>query len=113
ALADGGRTLLAAPLERALLLAPPERVMVLTSRELAPRVKRDCSGVGVRVVGEPVARNTAAAIGAAAAWCLGQGGDPAFAVLPADHLIEDHAAFAADFGRGFAAVERDALPLLF
>jgi mannose-1-phosphate guanylyltransferase len=78
-----------------------------------PIVKRECAGLGVRVVGEPVARNTAAAIGAAAAWCSAQGGDPAFAVLPADHLILDREAFASDFDRAFAAAEREAVLLLF
>src|SRR6266446_5573415 len=76
-LAARGRTLLAATLERALRLAPPERIMVLTARDLKDAVARECAGMGVHVVGEPVARNTAAAIGAAAAWSLAHGGDPA------------------------------------
>jgi mannose-1-phosphate guanylyltransferase len=112
-LARGGRTLLAATLDRAVKLAPAERIMVLTARDLKPAVVRECAGLGVRVVGEPVARSTAAAVGAAAAWCLSHGGDPAFAVLPADHLIEDQEAFVADFDRGFAVAERDAVLLLF
>src|SRR4029077_11773015 len=76
-------------------------------------VTRDCDGRGVRVVGEPVARNTTAAIGAAAAWCLAQGGDPAFAVLPADHLIDDQTAFVADFERAFGVAEREAFLVTF
>ena len=112
-LAPGGRTLLAATLERALQLAAPERILVLTARDLVPAVTRECAGTGVRVAGEPVARNTAAAIGATAAWCLAHGGDPVFAVLPADHLIEDTAAFGADFERAFAAAERDPVLLTF
>src|SRR5258708_27857224 len=110
-LGAGGRTLLAETLDRALMLAPADHVMVLTARDLVPAVAHDCAGRGVRVLGEPVARNTAPAIGAAAAWCLAQGGDPAFAVLPADHLIEDHAAFVKDFERAFATAEHDAVLL--
>ena len=112
-LARDGRTLLAATIERALKLVPPERILVLTARDLRPAVARECAGTGVQVAGEPLARNTAGAIGAAAAWCLAQGGDPAMAVLPADHLINDDAAFVADFERAFAIVERDAELLTF
>ena len=102
-LASRGRTLLAATLERALALAPPARVLVLTARDLVDAVRRECPK-GVAVVGEPVARNTAAAIGAAAH----RFGDPhAFAVLYADHLIEDAAAFHADLERGFEVAERE------
>jgi mannose-1-phosphate guanylyltransferase len=112
-LAARGRTLLRATLDRALALAPAERIMVLTARDLVAAVTRDCAGTGVTVAGEPVARNTAAAIGAAAAWAVAHGGDPAMAVLPADHLILDEAAFAADFERAFAVAERDRVLLTF
>ena len=108
-LAGGGRTLLAATLERALDLVPPERVTVLTARDLVEGVRREVPA-GVRVVGEPVARNTAAAIGAAAHLV----GEPnALAVLPADHLIEDRAAFRADLARAFGIAEREAVLLTF
>ena len=64
------------------------------------------------VVGEPVGRNTAPAIGAAAAWFQARGGG-AFAVLPSDHLIDDVDAFVADADRAFAAAERDRALLTF
>ena len=112
-LAPGGRTLLAATLDRALALASPERVLVLTALDLVDAVTRECGGRGVHVLGEPDARNTAAAIGAGAAWCLARGGDPAFAVLPADHLIADRVAFAADFERAFTVAERQPVLLTF
>jgi mannose-1-phosphate guanylyltransferase len=63
-------------------------------------VRRQCPGV--TVLGESVPRNTAPAIAAAAAWV---GGDAAFAVMPADHAIDDTAAFAADLERAFAVAE--------
>src|SRR6266852_8958595 len=65
-LARGGRTLLAATLERMLRLVDRDRVLVLTAADLVDAVQRECPGVAV--AGEPVPRNTAAAIGAAAAW---------------------------------------------
>lgn len=108
-LARGGRTLLAATLDRALALAPPENVLVLTARDLKAAVERECGGRGVRVLGEPLMRNTAAAVAAAAVRfaAAAPGGDPAFAVLPADHAIDDAAAFARDLDRALGLAERE------
>ena len=100
-MARGGRTLLAATLERALDLAPPERVLVLTAHDLVDAVKDEVPA-GVRVMGEPVGRNTAAAIGVASLMI----GDAAtLAVMPADHLIEDREAFRGDLERAFEIAE--------
>jgi mannose-1-phosphate guanylyltransferase/mannose-6-phosphate isomerase len=44
---------------------------------------------------EPVARNTAPAIAAAAFWALSRGQDDPLLVMPSDHLIEDVAALHA------------------
>jgi mannose-1-phosphate guanylyltransferase len=112
-LASGGRTLLAATLERALALVPAHHVLVLTSRDLVPAVAAECGGTGVQVMGEPVGRNTAAAIGAAAAWFASRTADPAFAVMPADHAIEGVAAFRDDLERAFAIAEREPVLVTF
>jgi mannose-1-phosphate guanylyltransferase len=111
-LASNGRTLLAATMARAARIAPPERCLVLTSRELVARVESECPP-GTRVFGEPVGRNTAPAIAAAACLIEGETKGAAFAVLPADHVIEDEAGFAADLSRGLSTVERDAVLLTF
>ena len=109
-LARGGRTLLGATLDRALRLVPRERVLVLTARDLVEAVRAECPGVSV--VGEPVPRNTAPAIGAAAAWFEGRGSG-AFMVLPSDHLIDDVDAFVADATRAFEAAGRERVLLTF
>ena len=107
-LARAGRTLLDATLERALRLVPRERVLILTARDLVDAVRAGCPGVSV--IGEPVPRNTAPAIGAAAAWFQGRGSG-AFMVLPSDHLIDDLDGFVADATRAFAVAgnERELL----
>jgi mannose-1-phosphate guanylyltransferase len=110
-LASGGRTLLAATVARAERVVPRERIVVLTGRDLTAAVRRECPGV--RVVGEPVGRNTAAAIGAGAVLLRAQSPEAAFAVLPADHAIDDEAAFAADLTRAFEAAERQPVMLTF
>ena len=109
-LARGGRTLLSATLERALRLVPRERVLILTARDLVEAVRTECPGVSV--VGEPLPRNTAPAIGAAAAWFQSRGSG-VFMVLPSDHLIDDLDAFVADAGRAFAAAGNERALLTF
>jgi mannose-1-phosphate guanylyltransferase/mannose-6-phosphate isomerase len=111
-LARGGRSLLAATLDRALRLTVAARIVVLTAADLREAVARECPR-GVRVIGEPVGRNTAPAIAAAAALFAAESPDPSFAVLPSDHLIDDIDAFAADFTRAFDIAERDRVLLTF
>lgn len=45
------------------------------------------------IILEPVARNTAPAIGLAASWVLANGGDDLLLVLPSDHVIRDEEKF--------------------
>src|SRR5262245_54747750 len=99
-----GRSLLAATLARAQRIAPPERTLVMTGADLLEPTARE-SPRGVRVLGEPIGRNTAPAIAAAALWVERKSPGAAFAVLPSDHAIDDEAAFTADFERAFAAAE--------
>jgi len=96
-----GRSLLAATLARAQRIAPPERTLVMTGADLLEPTARE-SPRGVRVLGEPIGRNTAPAIAAAALWVERKSPGAAFAVLPSDHAIDDEAAFTADFERAFA-----------
>lgn len=112
-LARGGLTLLAATLERARMLVPADHVLTLTSRDLKEAVLGERGSSGTRVLGEPVPRNTAAAIGAAAARFSALARDPAFAVLPADHAIDDVAAFRSDLERAFDLAERQAVLITF
>jgi len=85
---------------------------VLTAEDLVAAAARECPP-GVRVMGEPAARNTGPAIGLAAGWFLAQSPEASFAVLPADHAVDDEAAFAADLERAFAAAEHDPVLLTF
>ncbi len=107
-LASGGRTLLAATFQRATRLMPAANVVVMTSAALVAACRRECPGA--IVVGEPVGRNTAPAIAAAAAFF---GDRAAFAVLPSDHAVDDEAAFVADFERAFQVASREPLLVTF
>ena len=62
---------------------------------------------GVEILAEPVGRNTAAAIGLAAARLADRDPDAVMLVLPADQHVTDHEAFAATLDTALLAVERD------
>jgi mannose-1-phosphate guanylyltransferase len=109
-LARDGRSLLATTFQRALRLVPSaDRVLVMTALDLKDAVQRECPGA--RVLGEPVPRNTAPAIAAAAAGWIPDAS--AFAVLPADHAIDDLDAFARDARRAFEVAEREPVLVTF
>ena len=64
---------------------------------------------------EPVGRNTAPAVAAAALEALGRcddGGDPLLLVLPADHVIRDEARFAGAVRHAVREAERGTIALL-
>jgi mannose-1-phosphate guanylyltransferase len=107
-LGAGGRSLLAATFARATRSVPAGRVVVITARDLVESCRRECPGA--IVVGEPVGRNTAPAIAAAAAFFADR---DAFVVMPADHAIDDEAAFALDLDRAFALAAREPLLVTF
>ncbi len=107
-LARDGRTLLAATFSRARRVAEAGRIVVMTAESLVEPCRRECPGA--IVVGEPVMRNTAPAIAAAAAFFED---DAPFAVLPSDHAIDDEDAFAADCARALEIARRDRVLVTF
>jgi mannose-1-phosphate guanylyltransferase/mannose-6-phosphate isomerase len=87
---------------------PAQNVVIMTSAALVEACRRECPGA--IVVGEPMGRNTAPAIAAAAAFF---GDSTVFTVLPSDHAIDDEAAFVTDFERAFAVAAREPLLVTF
>jgi mannose-1-phosphate guanylyltransferase/mannose-6-phosphate isomerase len=61
------------------------------------------------IILEPVARNTAPAIAAAALAAMAGGDDPLLLVLPSDHLIKDEAGFRQAVGTALAAADAGGL----
>src|SRR5262252_8712309 len=80
-LADG-KSLLESTLDRMAELVPPERTWVLTGRDLVAAVTA-VVGARAHVIGEPVGRNTAPAIGLGAHLARSAGASGAMMVLPA------------------------------
>jgi mannose-1-phosphate guanylyltransferase/mannose-6-phosphate isomerase len=97
-LADG-QTLASSTVARALKVATNDVTLTVTGRDyyfLTRDLYREAAPEAEHhFLLEPVGRNTAPAIGAAAHWVADRfGSDALMLVMPADHLIRDQAAFA-------------------
>ncbi len=84
---DGAQTLLDATLTRASTIADPDRVLVMTGAEHAAPTHEVAARHGVRVVVEPMPRDTAATLILAATLIADEAGDATGLSMPADHLI--------------------------
>jgi mannose-1-phosphate guanylyltransferase len=94
----GKTTMLEQTVARLAPLFPPSRQWVVTNSEQSAAVRKQMPRVPAsHILAEPVGRNTAAAIGLAAAHLLHEGlgkeNDAIMAVLPADHYIAKPAAY--------------------
>ncbi|MET0261664.1 MAG: sugar phosphate nucleotidyltransferase, partial [Rariglobus sp.] len=106
----GAKPLLTQTIDRVKLLAPPKNIFVITSAIQAKAVREVCKGIpAANVIAEPVGRDTAAAVGLAAAIVATRDPQGIFAVLPADHVIHDDKSYQADLKAAFAAAEADAV----
>jgi mannose-1-phosphate guanylyltransferase len=93
----GPESLLGASVRRAKAIVGIERTLVITAADQEAAVREAIPELPAgNVVAEPVARNTAAAVGLGAVVAHQRGGkDAVIAVLPADPFIGDEAAFAS------------------
>ncbi len=90
----GESPMLAQTVTRLEGLVPPERVFVVTNHEQREATLEACPELlPEQVVGEPIGRDTAAAVGLAALLVKRKSPDAPFAMLPADHVIDDAAGF--------------------
>jgi mannose-1-phosphate guanylyltransferase/mannose-6-phosphate isomerase len=107
----GDDTMLQATWKRVAPLAslPPIVVANETHRFLAAEQLRVLDVSNPAILLEPVGRNTAPAIAAAALQAMAAGGDPLLLVLPSDHVIADAEAFRAAVALAAEAAEQGAL----
>ena len=102
----GGKTLLELTVERLLPLFPPENIFVVTQKRQYTETSHVLKRFGaVRILSEPVGRNTAACIAYAAAYIDSTVGDAVLAFLPADHFIEFEDRFRTVLTAGMDFVE--------
>ncbi len=100
----GDKPLLTQTLDRVKPLVPAKNIFVITSAAQADAVRKVSKGIpAANIVVEPVGRDTAAAVGLAAAVVGARDPKGVFAVLPADHVIHDSKAYQANLKAAFAA----------
>lgn len=90
----GDRSMLQRTVERVLPLNP-KRILIITNHLQADETERQMQryeSVPIDVIAEPAARNTAPAIGLAAALIAAHDPSGIMAVLPADHFIKNEKA---------------------
>jgi len=100
------QTLLEQTVTRLEGLVPRERILILTNvdqeaavRELLPDLPKE------NILAEPAKRDTAAAVALGAGWVAVHDHSATMIVLPADHVIQDTAAFQKTLGAAAAAAE--------
>ena len=92
-----------------LATAAPIVVANEEHRFLAGEQLRQVGVAGAAIVLEPVGRNTAPAIAAAALQAMAGGGDPLLLVLPSDHVVRDPVAFRTAVQEAMPAADDGAL----
>jgi len=102
----GEKTMLAQTVERVAALVPPENLLIITAAEQRQVVLEDLPQLSSdQVVGEPVGRDTAAAVGLATVLVRAKDPDAVYAILPADHVIHDGPAYSEVLETAFSAAE--------
>lgn len=88
------RSLLQKSFDRIAELVPLQRILVLTNNTSVALVREDLPQIPPEnIIGEPMRRDTAAAVALGAALCRRRFGNPVIATLTADHMIEPVALF--------------------
>ncbi|MFT3870069.1 MAG: mannose-1-phosphate guanylyltransferase [Nibricoccus sp.] len=102
----GKKPLLVQTLDRVKSLVPAKNIFVITSAIQEDAVREVCSKLPKgNIIAEPVGRDTAPAVGLAAAIVGARDPNGVFAVLPADHVIHDAKSYQRDLRAAFAAAE--------
>lgn len=92
----GGKSLLAHAVDRLEGLVPQERIHVITSADLLPATRAALPGLPEEnLLGEPMGRDTAAAVALACGTVMAKDPQGVVAILPADPIIGDVSAFRA------------------
>lgn len=104
----GSKPMLAQTLDRVRPLVPAKNILVITSAVQEAAVREVCKKLpAANIIAEPVGRDTAPAVGLAAALVGARDPQGIFAVLPADHVIHDAKTYQRDLRAAFAAAESE------
>ncbi len=99
----GERTMLEMAVDRLAGLIPPERVLVLTSADLVEAtIERSPDLPPGNVIGEPMRRDTAAAVALACAVVKARDPEGVFCIVTADHVMGDLEVFRRTLAEGLS-----------
>lgn len=102
----GEKAMLAQTVERLSGLVEASDVFVITNTEQRDSVLEVCPGLDpAKVIGEPMGRDTAAAVGLAAVLVRREDPEASFAMLPADAVIHNAEGLRATLESAFLAAE--------
>jgi len=102
----GDTAMLTQTVDRLAGLVDPDKVFVITNAEQRAAVLDVCPNLDpAKVIGEPVGRDTAAAVGLASVLVRREDPQATFAMLPADAVIHDAAGLRATLETAFQAAE--------
>ena len=98
---DGKQTMIQQTVARLAPMAAPSRFWIMTNDDLRPAILRQLPKLHAKqIIAEPVARNTAPAIGLAAFLLLRHDPEAVLGLFPSDHVIADPAQYRATLSRG-------------
>lgn len=105
----GEHTMLQTTIRRIEPLVPKERILVITNAQYASIVQEQVPDLpAANIIGEPVGKNTAPVVAAAAAITLRRDPEASMAVLPSDHYIRDEQTFQRIMSAAFEKAESGA-----
>ena len=90
----GDQTMIQATVARLNGMVPNDNVLIVTNQRLVDPIAQQIPELDrAAIIGEPCKRDTAPCVGIAAAMVAGRDKDATMIVMPADHVIQDVAAF--------------------
>jgi mannose-1-phosphate guanylyltransferase len=102
----GEGTMMQLTVKRLKALVPTENIWVLTNAKFSDLVCEQCPELlKNQVVGEPMARDTSAAVALGAGLVHAKDPNAVMAVLPADHMIRDESEFVKSIEKSVALAE--------
>lgn len=102
----GEKAMLVQTIDRLAGFVPIENIFIITNLAQREAVLEVCPQLDpAKVIGEPIGRDTAAAVGLATLLVTRERADATFAVLPADAVIHDSASFRSTLETAFSAAE--------
>jgi mannose-1-phosphate guanylyltransferase len=104
----GGTSLLRQSYERVASMLGPEQIHVITGKQHLPMVTAELPELPAEnLIGEPVGRDTACAIGLASSVVAGKDPEAVIGIFTADHIITPTSCFCGAVERAFVAAEQN------